>query len=125
MILKNYAKDNPEKMFVQKNSNNCRIKIEKLEDLDFYSSGSGSGFVQEFVHDPFLIDGYKFDIGIYNMITSIDPLRIHIYNGDLLLRFSPKNIILIKSRGFLRFFSGIKNHCTCLQDSYPSLFMLK
>ena len=86
--LLDYAKDNPEKMFVQKNSNHRGIKIEKLEDLDLKSTGSG--FVQEFVHDPFLIDGYKFDIGIYTMITSIDPLRIHIYNGDFLLRFCPK-----------------------------------
>jgi len=37
-----------------------------------------------------LVDGYKFDIGIYTMITSIDPLRIYIYNGDALLRFCPQ-----------------------------------
>jgi tubulin monoglycylase TTLL15 len=36
------------------------------------------------------VDGYKFDIGIYTMITSIDPLRIYIYNGDSLLRFCPQ-----------------------------------
>ncbi len=82
-----YAKDNPEKMFVQKNSNHRGIKIQKIEDLDLKTSGS---FVQEFVHDPLLIDGYKFDIGIYTMITSIDPLRIYVYNGDCLIRFCPK-----------------------------------
>jgi tubulin monoglycylase TTLL15 len=38
----------------------------------------------------FSVDGYKFDIGIYTMITSIDPLRIYIYNGDALLRFCPQ-----------------------------------
>ncbi len=85
--LLKYAKDHPEKMFVQKNSNHRGIKIQKLADLDLKSSGS---FVQEFVVDPFLIDGYKFDIGVYTIITSIDPLRIHVYNGDVLLRFCPK-----------------------------------
>ena len=82
-----YAEENPEVMFVQKNSNHRGIKIQKLKDLDLKTSGS---FVQEFVHDPFLIDGYKFDIGIYTMITSIDPLRIYLYNGDCLVRFCPK-----------------------------------
>ena len=36
------------------------------------------------------VDGYKFDIGVYTMVTSIDPLRIYIYNGDALLRFCPQ-----------------------------------
>ena len=40
--------------------------------------------------DPLLIDGYKFDIGIYTMITSIDPLRIYVFEGDVLLRFCPE-----------------------------------
>lgn len=74
-------------MFVQKNSNHRGIKIQKIQDLDLKTGGS---FVQEFVHDPLLIDGYKFDIGIYTMVTSIDPLRIYVYNGDCLIRFCPK-----------------------------------
>ena len=42
--------------------------------------------------DPLLIDGYKFDIGLYTMITSIDPLRIYVFEGDVLLRFCPGKI---------------------------------
>lgn len=49
--LLKYAKDNPDKMFVQKNQNHRGIKIEKLDQLDLKSPGS---FVQEFVDDPFL-----------------------------------------------------------------------
>ena len=56
--LKKYAEENPNTMFVQKNSNHRGIKIEKLDKLDLKSSGS---FVQKYVDDPFLIDGYKFD----------------------------------------------------------------
>ena len=82
-----YAKSNPDKLFVQKNSNHRGIKIEPLEKLDLKSNGS---FIQEFVQDPMLIDGYKFDIGVYTYITSIDPLRIYVYNGDCLVRFCPK-----------------------------------
>ena len=46
--------------------------------------------MQVYVDDPLLIDGYKFDIGIYTMITSIDPLRIYVFEGDVLLRFCPE-----------------------------------
>ena len=55
-VLKAASRLNPEKMYVQKNKNHRGIKIEKIENLDLKSQGS---FVQEFVDDPFLIDGYK------------------------------------------------------------------
>ena len=35
------------------------------------------------------MDGHKFDIGVYTIITSIDPLRVYIYKGDILFRFCP------------------------------------
>jgi tubulin monoglycylase TTLL15 len=46
--------------------------LQGVTDLDLSQEGS---FVQEFVHNPLLIDGYKFDIGIYTTLTSVDPLR--------------------------------------------------
>lgn len=36
-----------------------------------------------------LVDGHKFDIGVYTIITSIDPLRVYIYHGDILFRYCP------------------------------------
>lgn len=71
-------------MFVQKQNNHRGIKIKSLKELDFNSSGS---FIQEYIDNPLLIDGYKFDIGVYTIITSIDPLRVYIYNGDILFRY--------------------------------------
>lgn len=85
--LRKYAEENPEIMFVQKNHNHRGIKIEKLGKLDLKSTGS---FVQVYVQDPFLIDGYKFDIGVYTIVTSIDPLRIYVYDGDVAFRFCPE-----------------------------------
>ena len=80
--LLEYAKANPDKLFVQKNSNHRGIKIEPLDKLDLKSNGS---FVQEFVQDPFLVDGYKFDIGVYTIITSIGKCKVNIYKPDVLL----------------------------------------
>ncbi len=42
----------------------------------------GNTFLQEFISNPLLIDGYKFDIGVYVVITSVKPLRIYVLNGD-------------------------------------------
>ena len=81
-----YAKQNPKKLFVQKNNNHRGIKIEKVENLNLDDDDEGS-FVQEFIHNPLMVDGYKFDIGIYTTLTSVDPLRIYVHHNDVLLRF--------------------------------------
>ncbi|KAL1451170.1 hypothetical protein WDU94_003457 [Cyamophila willieti] len=43
--------------------------------------------LQEYISNPFLIDGFKFDFRIYTLITSCDPLRIYTHS-DGLVRFA-------------------------------------
>lgn len=78
-----HAKNHPNVKFVQKSNDHRNIKIVSLDDIDLNTTGT---FIQEFVDRPLLVSGHKFDIGIYTIITSIDPLRVYIYNGDALLR---------------------------------------
>ncbi|OAD60411.1 Tubulin polyglutamylase TTLL4 [Eufriesea mexicana] len=81
-----YAAQHPEKTFVQKSNDHRGISVKNVSNINVTETGS---FVQEFIQRPFLVDGYKFDIGVYTVITSVDPLRIYIYKGDVLFRFCP------------------------------------
>jgi Tubulin-tyrosine ligase family. len=55
----------------------------KIEDIDT----ADKHVVQEYIKKPFLIDGLKFDLRIYVLITGCDPLRIFIHR-DGLTRFA-------------------------------------
>ena len=39
--------------------------------------------VQEYIPNPMLINGYKFDLRFYIAVTSLDPLRIYVYKNGL------------------------------------------
>jgi tubulin monoglycylase TTLL15 len=77
------GKVKPETLFVQKSNDHRGISITKLRNLNLKAEGT---FVQEYIDRPLLVDGYKFDIGVYTIQTSIDPLRVYTYNGDMILR---------------------------------------
>lgn len=81
-----YAEENPEKVFVQKHNQHRHINIKSLSEIEFDKNET---FLQEYVDKPLLVDGHKFDIGVYVIITSVDPLRVYIYKGDILFRFCP------------------------------------
>ncbi len=53
-----------------------RIPLD-ISDIQF---GDKTEIIQEFVEDLYLLDGYRFDVGVYVAITSINPMRAYIYN---------------------------------------------
>ncbi|PIC27136.1 hypothetical protein B9Z55_019480 [Caenorhabditis nigoni] len=83
-----YAEKNPEVLWVQKDNTHRNIKIRSIGDMDL---GKNNSFIQKFVDNPLLIDNRKFDIGIYTVVTSLLPLRVYIYDGDVLIRFCPED----------------------------------
>ncbi|XP_068881757.1 tubulin polyglutamylase TTLL13-like isoform X1 [Aphelocoma coerulescens] len=52
---------------------------------------------QQYISEPFLIDGFKFDMRIYVLVTSCDPLRIFLYKEGL-ARFATMRYIDCSSR---------------------------
>jgi len=81
-----YVKENPQKLWIMKGNNHRGIKLVKPEKIDFKKNGS---FVQEFISKPYLIDGRRFDIGVFAVMTSIYPLRVYTLDNDALIRFCP------------------------------------
>eukprot|EP00730_Choanoeca_flexa_P013610 TRINITY_DN5516_c0_g1_i1.p1 TRINITY_DN5516_c0_g1~~TRINITY_DN5516_c0_g1_i1.p1 ORF type:complete len:819 (+),score=157.39 TRINITY_DN5516_c0_g1_i1:60-2516(+) len=49
----------------------------------------GSMLVQEYLSQPYLVDGHKFDLRLYVLISSVDPLRMFLFH-DGLVRLSTK-----------------------------------
>ena len=60
----------------------------QIPDLDLTAKDT---FIQEFIQKPFLIDGRKFDIGLYVILTSVDPLRVYMVDDEMLVRFCSKD----------------------------------
>lgn len=86
-MLMGYIGNHPEKVFVEKDNEHRHIYIKNTTELNL---SSNTTFVQEYLRNPYLVDGYKFDIGVYVVITSINPLRVYIYQGDVLFRYCPE-----------------------------------
>ena len=40
---------------------------------------------QQYIEDPLLIQGLKFGIRVWTVITSVDPLRVYLHSGGLVL----------------------------------------
>ena len=63
--------------------------IQVIQSFDEVPRGGGQPqcLVQQYIQNPLLIDGYKWDLRIYVAVTSINPLRIYVYEEGL-VRFA-------------------------------------
>lgn len=69
--------------FIIKPDTGCQGRgIKLVQDTALIEEYSDSAVAQQYV-EPFLIDGYKFDLRIYALVTSVNPLRLYIHNEGM------------------------------------------
>lgn len=54
-------------------------QLQQLQDLP----DIGNMVAQAYVPNPLLLDGFKFDMRIYALVSCIDPLRIYLFDEGL------------------------------------------
>ncbi|XP_030388289.1 tubulin polyglutamylase TTLL13 isoform X2 [Scaptodrosophila lebanonensis] len=97
-----------------------------------YSAGQGRGIwltndlstvgkrekliCQTYIEKPLLIDGYKFDLRVYTLVTSVDPLRIFVYNEGL-ARFATNKYVAPTLGNSDNLFMHLTNYCLNRRNS--------
>ena len=71
------------KTFIVKPEASCQGKgiflTRNFEDID----PNEHCVVQRYMHKPLLVDGFKFDLRLYVLLSGVNPLRIYIYKEGL------------------------------------------
>lgn len=84
-VFATYSKENSDKLFLKKHPIRRGVELFNASTIDQLDEFC---FIQEFIDNPLLVDGYKFDIGVYAVITSINPLRLYTFTGDVIFRYA-------------------------------------
>lgn len=86
-----YIVFNKNKRFLLKDKSSRGIILRNPFEMNFENEEEFHGsFAQEYIEDPMLINGHKFEFSVFVAITSIDPLRVYIYEKDIELQFTSK-----------------------------------
>ncbi|OQS07412.1 tubulin-tyrosine ligase family [Thraustotheca clavata] len=87
LFMQAYAAD-PKALWILKPPNQCCGRGIKLVagNADYKFEPDKCYVAQKYISNPYLINGFKFDMRLYVLVTSYDPLRIYLYN-DGLVRF--------------------------------------
>jgi len=80
-----YQKKHKNAVFIAKPDSGCQgdgiVLFNSLKQLPVYKD-VGEMVVQRYLDDPFLVDGIKFDLRVYVMVTGINEGNIHAFIAD-------------------------------------------
>jgi tubulin polyglutamylase TTLL6/13 len=80
---RHYSRKTTKKTFVVKPDRGSLGRgIILIQDADTVATYTDPAIAQKYI-SPFLVDGLKFDLRIYALITSADPLRIYVHNEGM------------------------------------------
>lgn len=80
---KNKLQDPKHNTWIVKPANSSRGRgiyiIENLDDLNYEEMS----VISYYISNPLLINGHKFDLRVYVVVTSFEPLRVYVYQEGL------------------------------------------
>ena len=79
--------------------------IRKIDNMDL----NVNMIVQKYIKNPFLIKKLKFDLRVYALVTSINPLRVYI-NKEGLARFATEEYLKPDDRNIKNLFMHLTNY---------------
>ena len=82
--------------------------------------------MQEYIEKPLLLEGFKFDLRVYTLVTSCDPLRIFLFH-DGLVRLATEKYSLPHESNIVRFGRGLyvnQHYCVCVLLKISSCFLV-
>ncbi|KAG5677464.1 hypothetical protein PVAND_007222 [Polypedilum vanderplanki] len=82
-----FIKVQPLVSFIEKNLKSGGVRMIEANEVN---TKNEKKIYQAFMDKPFLIDDHAFELGVYVLITSVNPLRIYRYDHEVLLRFCQK-----------------------------------
>ena len=82
------GKNHGNKTFIVKPSKGCQGTGIRLTRCLDEISPHDPNIVQRYLHRPHLLDGYKYDLRLYVLVSSLQPLRIFIFREGCALRAS-------------------------------------
>ena len=92
--------------------------LQLVASADQIMSKSVTGFlVSEYLQNPLLINGIKFDLRIYVLLASVNPLRIYLYDEGL-VRFATEQFTLHASQMANKFVHLTNYSINKLSDKY-------
>ncbi|CAH6775964.1 Ttll6 [Phodopus roborovskii] len=81
--LQNYSRSRKNKTYICKPDSGCQGRgIFITRTVKEIKPGEDM-ICQLYISKPFIIDGFKFDLRVYVLVTSCDPLRVFVYNEGL------------------------------------------
>ncbi|KAJ3275781.1 Tubulin polyglutamylase ttll6 [Terramyces sp. JEL0728] len=111
MDFKHSFKPKRGQCFISKPDHGCQGKgiflFRDPDELD--ESCKLQSVIQSYISSPLLIDGFKFDLRVYVLVTSVNPLRIFIYK-DGLARFATEPYQTPNSRNTARTCMHLTNY---------------
>lgn len=103
------AKENAKTLWILKpNASSCGKGIRVLSKTSSLPKEKKGFLISKYVAKPHLIDGYKYDLRIYILVTSYDPLTIYFYK-DGLVRFATEKYTL-NSKSLKKRFIHLTNY---------------